>query len=164
MDKKHVLKDISAAELREELIGRLREQVRRNEEENDRLREQIRGLNPQVVVVSTNARARLGRPVTRLARNGMSLREVIAEVLRTAPEPMRVRDIVELVKQAGYVSKAGNFGAMVSISLSQNDELFEKLSRGVYKIRAGAATESANLDDAESQDEGNPDESLAMAE
>src|SRR5689334_22085515 len=125
MDKKNVLKDISAAELREELIGRLRDQIRRNEEENDRLREQIRGLNPQVVVVSTNARARLGGlPTTRLARNDMSLREVIVEVLRNATEPLRVRDIVELVKQAGYVSKAGNFGAMVSISLSQNDELF----------------------------------------
>ena len=139
MDKRNALKDISAAELREELVGRLREQIRRNEEENERLRDQIRQLNPQVVVVSANARVRgrpPGRPATRLVRNGMSLREAIVEVLRYATEPLRVKDVVVLVKQSGYESKAGNFPAMVSISLSQNDQLFEKISRGVYRLRA----------------------------
>ena len=159
MEKKSVLKDISAAELREELIARLREQIRRNEEENERLREQIRQLNPQVVVVSSGARARLrpGRPSTRLVRNGMSLREAIVEVLRSATEPLRVKDVVELVKQSGYESKAGNFPAMVSISLSQNDQLFEKISRGVYRLREGVAN------GVETETPASTDESAALA-
>jgi hypothetical protein len=142
MDRKNALKDLSAADLRQELINRLREQIRRNELENESLREQIRQLNPQAIGISVK---HAGRPrPTEAVRNGQPLREIICEVLKESHEPLRVRDVVERVRKAGYVSKAGNFNAIVSISLSQNQQLFEKVSRGLYRLRDGANMDVAS--------------------
>jgi hypothetical protein len=132
MDKRSALKDMSAAELKQELIARLRDQIQKNEAENEALREQIRQFMPEGKAISGRGRSRT------LARNDMSLREVVAQVLREAGEPLRVRDIIERVKAAGYVSKASNFAGIVNISLSNGEEMFEKVSRGVYRIREGA--------------------------
>src|SRR5262245_33229117 len=132
MNTNDVLKEVSASDLRQELINRLQEQIRRNEQENAALRQQIRNLGPEIKVV--NGLLGGGRSRT-LVRNDQSLREAIVHVLREANEPLRSRDIVERVKQAGYRSRASNFGAMVNISLTRNTELFEKISRGVYKLR-----------------------------
>jgi hypothetical protein len=141
MDRKNILKDLSAADLKLELIQRLREQIRRNELENEALREQIRQLspNPQAIAVSVK---RQPRQASAAVRNGQSLREIICEVLKESGEPLRVKEVVDRVRQAGYVSKAGNFGAIVSISLSQNQALFEKVSRGLYRLRDDIAVES----------------------
>jgi hypothetical protein len=133
MDKRSTLKDLSAAELKQELINRLREQIQKNETENEALREQIRQLMPEGKAIS----GRAGRSRT-LAKNDMSLREVVAQVLREAGEPLRVKEIIERVRSAGYVSKATNFAGIVNISLSNNEELFEKVGRGVYKLRENA--------------------------
>jgi len=155
MDTHDILKEVSASDLRQELVNRLQEQIRRNEQENAALRQQIRNLAPEIKVV--NGGAFVGGRSRTLVRNGQSLREAIVHVLREANEPMRSRDIVERVKQAGYRSRASNFGAMVNISLTRNTELFEKISRGVYKLRdnipdvlepeieADAETESASV-------------------
>jgi hypothetical protein len=132
MDKRSVLKDASASELRQELINRLQEQIRRNEQENEALRQQIRQLGPEIKVI--NGSQLLGRSRT-LARNDQSLRDVIVHVLREAKEPLRSRDIVERVRSSGYQTRASNFGAMVNISLTRNPELFEKVERGIYKVR-----------------------------
>lgn len=135
MDKRSALKDMSASDLKQELITRLREQIAKNEAENEALREQIRQLTPGDAKSISGGRA--GRSRT-LAKNDMSLREVIAQVLREAGEPLRVKEIIERVRAAGYVSKAANFAGIVNISLSNNEEIFEKVGRGVYKVREGA--------------------------
>ena len=132
MDTHDILKEVSASDLRQELVNRLQEQIRKNEQENAALRQQIRNLAPEIKIV--NGALSGGRSRT-LVRNGQSLREAIVHVLREANEPLRSRDIVDRVKQAGYRSRASNFGAMVNISLTRNTELFEKIQRGVYKLR-----------------------------
>jgi hypothetical protein len=137
MDKRSILKDMSAADLREELLARLRDQIRRNEEENEKLREQIRQLMPQgagknAVRVSGGGRGQSRGPAV---RNEQPLREIIVQVLKDAGEPLRVKDVLKRVKEAGYVSKASNFNGIVNISLSTNTELFEKVGRGLYKLR-----------------------------
>jgi hypothetical protein len=139
MEKRAILKEASAAELRQELIARIQEQIRKNEQENEALRQQIRNLTPEIKIV--NGSMLTGGRSRTLVRNGQSLREAIAHVLREAKEPLRSRDIVERVRMAGYNSRASNFGAMVNISLTRNPELFEKVERGVYKLRADAPAE-----------------------
>ena len=136
MDKRSILKEVSASDLRQELANRLQEQIRRNEQENEALRQQIRQLAPEIKVI--NGSQLLGRSRT-LARNDQSLRDVIAQVLREADQPLRSRDIVERVRSSGYQTRASNFGAMVNISLTRNPELFEKVERGIYKVREQAA-------------------------
>jgi hypothetical protein len=136
MDKRTILKEVSASELRQELIARLQEQIRRNEQENEAIRQQIRNLAPEIKVV--NGSLLTGGRSRTLVRNDQSLREAIVHVLREANEPLRSRDIVERVKSSGYQSRASNFGAMVNISLTRNTELFEKVERGVYKLRDDA--------------------------
>src|SRR5688572_10182568 len=128
MDKRSILKEVSASDLRLELINRLQEQIRRNEQENESLRQQIRQLGPEIKVI--NGSQLLGRTRT-LARNDQSLRDVIAQVLRQADQPLRSREIVERVRSSGYQTRASNFVAMVNISLTRNPELFEKVERGV---------------------------------
>src|SRR5437764_11583539 len=103
MDRKNFLKEMSATELKDALIGRLREQIRRNEEENESLREQVRQLSPGMKSVSANGVVRQSRT---LSKNETPLREVIMQVLRESPEPLRVREVVKRVRSAGYSSKA----------------------------------------------------------
>lgn len=141
MDKRTMLKEVSASDLRQELVARLQEQIRRNEQENEALRQQIRNLAPEIKIV--NGSLLTGGRSRTLVRNGLSLREAIVHVLREASEPLRSRDIVERVKNSGYKSRASNFGAMVNISLTRNTELFEKVGRGVYKLREGAEVAAA---------------------
>lgn len=146
MDKRTLLKEVSASDLRQELIARLQEQIRRNEQENEAIRQQIRNLGPEIKVV--NGSLLTGGRSRTLVRNDQSLREAIVHVLREASEPLRSRDIVERVKTSGYQSRASNFGAMVNISLTRNTELFEKVERGVYKLRDGAPV-AVGADDGE---------------
>src|SRR6185503_10792735 len=99
MEKRSILKDVSASDLRLELINRLQEQIRRNEQENEALRQQIRQLAPEIKII--NGAQLLGRSRT-LVRNDQSLRDAIVHVLREANEPLRSRDIVERVRSSGY--------------------------------------------------------------
>jgi len=136
MDRRTILKDMSASDLRQELITRLRSEITHHEEQLEGLREQIRQLMPGEAK-TVNGFKRPGRSRT-LVRNGQPLRDVIVHVLKEAGEPLRVRDIIERVKSSGYQSKAANFSGIVNVSLSNNEELFEKMSRGVYQVREGA--------------------------
>lgn len=143
MDRKTILKDMSAADLRQELINRLRAEIAHHEEQLEHLREQIRQLMPGDAK-TVNGFKRPGRSRT-LVKNDQPLRDVIAHVLREAGEPLRVRDIIDRVRQSGYQSKAANFAGIVNVSLSNNEELFEKMSRGVYTLRMGAALAPAEI-------------------
>jgi hypothetical protein len=156
--KKDYLKNMSASDLRAELVGRLREQIRKNELENEQLREQIRQLGPVVKVISTNLpdQPRRGRRpgaaggngVRTRARNERPLREIIADVLRHAGEPLRVRDIMERSKAMGFVSNANNFASVVALTLSNNENSFERVDRGIYRLReSSAAAEPATASD-----------------
>jgi wyosine [tRNA(Phe)-imidazoG37] synthetase (radical SAM superfamily) len=133
---------MSASDLRQELITRLRSEIAHHEEQLEGLREQIRQLMPGEAK-TVNGFKRPGRSRT-LVRNDQPLRDVILHVLKEAGEPLRVRDIIERVKSSGYQSKAANFSGIVNVSLSNNEELFEKLSRGVYKARDGAVLAAAS--------------------
>ncbi len=131
IERRNVLKELSAADLRAELIARLREEIARHEREIDAINAQIRQLQPTQVIVRRAIRTR------GLARNEQPLRQVIAQVLRQNGEPMSINEIIEGVKHTGYPSNATNFRGVISMSLS-NNQMFEKTGRGVYTLRPGA--------------------------
>ena len=69
---------------------------------------------------------------------GASLIEFIRKVLAPAAEGMRVKEVMAAVTQAGYDSKAKDFYGIVAATLRAPD--FEKLSRGVYRVKAASAS------------------------
>jgi hypothetical protein len=149
IERRNVLKELSAADLRAELIARLREEIARHEREIENINAQIRQLQPthQVVV------RRAIRNARGIARNEQPLREVIAQVLRQNGEPMSINEIIDAVKNTGYQSNATNFRGVVSMSLS-NNQMFEKTGRGVYTVRPGASLLSDESDEGAEGDEG----------
>jgi hypothetical protein len=62
------------------------------------------------------------------ARNAMSL-------VAKADKPLGVRDIVEKVQAAGYLSNAANFRALVNQTLIKQRKLFANTGRGVYQLK-----------------------------
>lgn len=147
IDRRNMLKEMSAADLRAELIARLRDEIRRHEQEIERINNQIRQLQPsETVIVRRAIRNSRG-----LARNEKPLRQVIVDVLRQNGEPMSINDILDAVKATGYQSNATNFRGVISMSLS-NAALFEKAGRGVYTVKPGVML-SDDSNDEEAGDE-----------
>lgn len=145
MEKRAVLRDLTSAELREELINRLREQIRRNEEQNESLRAQIRQLTPNLTVGDAAAAPRSGSRT--LVKNDAPLRDVIIHVLKEAGESLQTREIIKRVQAAGYRSRAANFATVVNFSLAHNTDLFERVERGVYRLRPnGESNEDGGAD------------------
>ena|SRR5687767_9264817 len=68
------------------------------------------------------------------ARNDQSLVEVIHGVLTKAGEAMRVSDIADAVRKAGYQSSSPNFRSMVNQQLIK-DKRFTSASRGFYQAK-----------------------------
>lgn len=156
MERRNVLKELSAADLRAELIARLRDEIRRHEREIESINQQIRQLQPTQQIVVRRA----VRSVRGIARNEQPLREVIAQVIRENGDPMSINEIMEAVKRTGYQSNATNFRGVVSMSLS-NNQMFEKVGRGVYSVRAGAVLDHDG-DDNEGDEPENEDLEIAV--
>ncbi len=76
------------------------------------------------------------RPRPRFARAAgaadRALLEAIKESLASAPKGMRVVEIAQAVKAAGYKSTSKNFYNMVAATVREPD--FKKVVRGVYKL------------------------------
>ena len=155
IERRNMLKEMSAADLRAELIARLREEIRRHETEIERINAQIRQLQPTETVIVRRAI----RGTRTLARNEKPLRQVIAQVLKESGEPMTINEIMDAVKATGYRSNATNFRGVISMSLS-NTQLFEKSGRGVYVLSPGAVLEDDSDSDSEIDNE--TDENLGQ--
>ena len=137
LDRRNMLKEMTAADLRAELIARLRDEIRRHEQEIERINSQIRQLQPSETVIIRRAI----RNARGIARNEMPLRQVIAQVLKESPTPLSINEIMEGVKATGYQSNATNFRGVISMSLS-NNQMFEKTGRGVYTLRPGVVLDT----------------------
>lgn len=158
IDRRNMLKEMSAADLRAELITRLRDEIRRHEQEIERINSQIRQLQPTETVIVRRAI----RGTRTLARNEKPLRQVIAQVLKESGEPMSINDIMDAVKATGYRSNATNFRGVISMSLS-NTQLFEKAGRGVYVLNPNAVLEEEDVEEDESNGEDEADAVTAGA-
>lgn len=70
-----------------------------------------------------------------IALNGKSLKNFIFDVLQASNEPLTTKEIVELILEAGYKTSGErkNLPTMVHQALTNNTEMFKKVSRGHSK-------------------------------
>jgi hypothetical protein len=85
-----------------------------------------RGAAPGVF----GATRRRGRPLKE-----DSLKNYIKRVLQNEPQGMRVKEIAQAVKRAGYQSASRSFGNQVSAALASMPSDLHKLGRGTFKLR-----------------------------
>jgi hypothetical protein len=78
------------------------------------------------------ARRKGGR--RRKRATGRPLVEYIKDVLKKQPKGMRVKEIQQAVKKAGYRSSSKDFYGIVAAALRDEDN-FQRVSRGVYKLK-----------------------------
>ena len=86
-----------------------------------------------IAAPATNAMA------SRSTGSVQSLPEAVKSVLQETGEPMRAKDIAQQLVRKGYRSSAKH-GLLPSVlsALGRRDDLFENVSRGVYRLRQTA--------------------------
>ena len=123
----------------EELSGNnlLKKQIAALEKANTKLEREIKALTAEVKQIKKQKAA----PVVakRKGRKPRTMLQIIeAELGKAKNNQMKVTDIVKVLKQKKFQSKAKNFYASVAASLN-NSPKFEKVSPGVYELVAEAA-------------------------
>ena len=68
------------------------------------------------------------------ARNDRPLPDYIEEVLGKNGKPMRVGEIVDAVKAAGYKSNSASFKNIVNQMLIKERKRFQQVDRGIYGL------------------------------
>lgn len=96
------------------------------------------------------AKVKRSRQIAQGAPREGSLQTAIRAVLERVIGPLKVGEIVEAVRKAGYASKSANLNVIVSNRLAQMDDV-EKVDRGLYQlarhdVAQGAAPEAAPSD------------------
>jgi len=81
----------------------------------------------------TRAPRKRGRRA-RQAKNPLSLVSTLAEAIKTK-DSMTIAEATEAVLASGYRSKSKDFPHLVSMTLA-NDKRFERVARGVYRVRS----------------------------
>lgn len=66
--------------------------------------------------------------------SGETLQDYLVSVLKEADGPMRVKDAVAAVRDAGYPTNSKDFYGIVASGLRDTDK-FEKVGRGLYKLK-----------------------------
>lgn len=128
-------------------IADLQNLLRAKKDEIPRLKKQRRRLAKELAVVDRelsqlSGRARVGRPKGsglrgRRPKNAKSLVETIHMVL-AGKGPMKVGDILDSVRRAGYKSKSANFRGIINQTLIK-EKKFGSVGRGTYALRKNAA-------------------------
>ncbi|MFP4105276.1 MAG: hypothetical protein ACLFVU_04210 [Phycisphaerae bacterium] len=72
-------------------------------------------------------------------RNDKPLADYIDEVLSRHAEGLRIKEIMLEVQDAGYVSNSKNFYSIIAAAMQ--DEKYERVGRGVYRLRKDEPTE-----------------------
>jgi hypothetical protein len=97
------------------------------------------------------SRRRPGRPAPRISRPRISrkqgkrgrppkakgsspLHDMIRDVLKASSEPMKLAEIAEKVKAAGYETKSPNFAMILGLRLSEMKDV-RRVERGVYAMK-----------------------------
>jgi hypothetical protein len=83
--------------------------------------------------------AKVGRPTSKRgrppkAKGSSPLHDMISGVLKAASEPIKLADIAEKVKAAGYKTKSPNFAMILGLRLSEMKDV-KRVERGVYAMK-----------------------------
>lgn len=136
--------EMSIAELEAEIERKMRElpklhkqrtELQKQLDDLDSRIEALEGRPPQRKTARRKATGRRpGRPRGR--SSGKALVDYIKDVLADVPEGMRIKDVAEAVKKAGYRSASKDFYSIVATALRESDAI-QKIGRGVYKLKGG---------------------------
>ena len=73
------------------------------------------------------------RKVKRSRAKGRPLGEYLVDVLKNAPDGMRIKDLVTAVLESGYKTRSKDFYGIVASAL-RDDKRFKNIRRGVYAL------------------------------
>ena len=82
----------------------------------------------------TGGNGRSGGGAGSRARNDRPLPDYIEEVMGKSGKPMRVGEIVDAVKSAGYKSNSASFKNIVNQMLIKERKRFQQVDRGIYGL------------------------------
>jgi hypothetical protein len=106
-----------------------------------KLAKQIGSLDRQIAALAGKPGRAARRPAARASRpraRGKALPDYIRDVLAKSKKGMRVKEIEAAVRKAGYRTKSKDFYGAVAAAVREGRD-FQKVSRGVYKLRGKPA-------------------------
>ena len=137
-------------------IAQLEEVLANTKQKLQGLKEKLEKLLAQVAEVDKQIAELAGEPVVpvaeqkapasspakakkprKLLKNTMSLNDAIVKVLGEAKKPMRVAEIAEAVKAAGYRTTSRTFAKQVS-GIAAEEKRVEKAARGLFALKERA--------------------------
>jgi len=134
----------SIAELHKELAAK-EGQLAKLRAQRGKLARQLTGIEREIAVldgrpvkIKRKGRKKVAARKGRRARVGPSLADVRARVM-AGKGNVKVAEAAKLARKAGYKSKSGQFGNIVSQTLS-GDGRFKKIARGVYALKGKRQT------------------------
>lgn len=117
------------------LISRRQKELTKLERKRSTLSRRLDAIDRRISEIGGGVNGRRGGGRGRgRARNDQSLVESIHSVLGKAGQAMKVSDISDAVRKAGYQSSSPNFRSMVNQQLIK-DKRFHSASRGHYQLK-----------------------------
>jgi len=134
--------DATKAELLDELICDSEAKLERLRAELELEKRYLVDLRSRRATLGARVREATNEPIPELTGAMRPLPEAIQAVLQESAGPMRARDIAQRLVRNGYTSKAKH-GLLPSVlsALGRRDDLFENVSRGVYRLKRAAKGE-----------------------
>jgi len=71
----------------------------------------------------------------RVMENDKPLIQRIEEVLSNKPDGMKIKDVLMELEASGWNSSASNKYSVVAVALAKHKNKFEKLEKGIYKLK-----------------------------
>jgi len=133
---------MSIQELRRCLLAQERE-VARLEQKREKLVKELARIDKAIVAAGGSldkkpaAKTRATRAAVSPGRkpsDGKPLIDYIIGVLKGSPKGMRVKEVMNAVTKAGYVSRSKDFYGIVATALREGPQ-FKKISRGIYALK-----------------------------
>jgi hypothetical protein len=100
----------------------------------EKAQKRVDEIDAEITKVSGGVVASGGRGIGSRARNDKPLPDYIEEVLAKSGKPMRVGDIVDGVRAAGYKSNSKSFKNIVNQQLIKERKRFSQIDRGIYGL------------------------------
>lgn len=136
---------MSIQELRRRLVAQERE-VARLKKAREKLIKQLAKVDKVIVAAGGSlsptpaGKARANKPAvapgrkSRKRSGGKPLIDYILGVLKGSPKGIRVKEVMNAVTRAGYVSRSKDFYGIVATALREGPQ-FKNISRGVYALK-----------------------------
>lgn len=123
---------LSIAQL-EKILTQKKSLLKKLEKKRATAAKKLAAIDAQIAAAGGGAGGRALTPTGRV-RNEKSLVEYVKDILQKGGA-MRVSDIADAVKMAGYQSNSPEFRGIVNQALIKNRKVFVQKSRGMYQLK-----------------------------